>query len=114
MCLDNGIIGVKAHWKSNQWTYKKTLSDPTRSVIANAWKSIVSMPKASSQFNVVYHIEDGVNQEVVNIYKKKQDLFLQYFGGYFDSKLPFHTVISNSWVFLITENQKIDSQIPGY
>ena len=111
---DNGIIGSKAHWKSNQWTYKKALSDPTRSVIASAWKSMVSMPKASNQFSVVYHIEDGVNQEVVNIYKKRQEIFLQYFGSYLDSKLPFHTVISNSWAFLLSENQKIDSQIPGY
>jgi hypothetical protein len=111
---DNGIIGSKAHWKSNQWTYKKALSDNTRGVIANGWKSIVSMPKSNNKFNITYHIENGVNEDVVQIYKENQNIFLQYFGDYFDPKLPFHTVISNSWEYLISENQKIDSQIPGY
>ncbi len=111
---DNGIIGSKAHWKSNQWTYNKALGNSTRSVIANGWKSIVSMPKSNNKFNIIYHIENGVNEDVVQIYKENQILFLQYFGDYFDPKLPFHTVISNSWEYLIDENQKIDSQIPGY
>lgn len=111
---DNGIIGSKAHWISNQWTYKKALNDLSRSVIANAWKSIVSMQRSKNQFNIVYHIENGVNQEVVDIYKKRQQLFLQYFGDYLDPKLPFHTVISSSWEYLISENLKIDSEIPGY
>jgi len=111
---DNGIIGSKAHWKSNQWTYKNALSDGTRSIIANGWKSIVSMPKSKNKFTITYHIESGVNEDVVKIYKENQDLFLQYFGDYFDPNLPFHTVISNSLDYLYSENQKIDSQIPGY
>ena len=111
---DNGIIGSKAHWKSNIWTYKKSLKDPTRSVIANAWMSIVAGKQSSNDFNIVYHVEDGVNQDVVAIYKKRQELFLKYFGDYFDSKLPFHTVISNSWEYLLSENLKIENQIPGY
>jgi hypothetical protein len=111
---DNGIIGSKAHWISNQWTYKKSLSDSSRSIIANAWKSILSLPRSNNQFKVIYHVENGVNQEVVSIYKEKQNLFLQYFGDYFDPKLPFHTVISNSWEYLLSENLKIDAEIPGY
>lgn len=111
---DNGIIGSKAHWISNAWTYKKALNDKTRSVIANGWKSIVSMPKSNNKFNIIYHIETGANEEIVKIYKENQEIFLQYFGDYFDPKLPFHTVISNTWEYLTSENFKIDSQIPGY
>lgn len=111
---DNGIIGSKAHWTSNLWTYKKSLNDNTRSVIANAWKSVISMQKSKNQFNIIYHIESGVNQEVVEVYKKRQNLFLQYFGDYLDPKLPFHTVISNTWEYVLNENKKIDLEIPGY
>ena len=50
---DNGIIGSKAHWISNQWTYKKALNDSSRSVIANAWKSIVSMHKSKNKLNIL-------------------------------------------------------------
>ncbi len=110
-----GILGGSYLWASKAgWTYESASSNPSKKLLAEAWRSITEMPAAKSKINVVYHIEPGVNPELVSIYKVQQEKFLEKFGDYLEPNLPFHTVISISIDFLQKTNKEIDKSIPGY
>lgn len=111
----NQIVDAKNFWVSKSAiTFGKAQLNSSNKILADAWKSIFMMPQAKSKIEVIYHIEPGANQEVVQYYKTQQERFLEKFGDYFNSSLPFHTVISISLEFLEKTNKEIDSSISGY